>query len=72
MSLSLPLWQALYELVNHAIELHRIVDEQRMSILGEPLEPYVVAELCLQEVGIWLQRRLIRKEHGTIDSGETV
>jgi hypothetical protein len=33
MSLSLLLWQALYELLKHAIELQRIVDEQCVSIL---------------------------------------
>jgi hypothetical protein len=29
--------QALYELVHHAIELHRIIDEERVSISVEPL-----------------------------------
>jgi len=57
----------LHEFVNYAIKLHRIVDKQRVSIPVEPLQPNPVAKLCLQEVGIWLQRRLIGKEHGTID-----
>jgi hypothetical protein len=55
MSLSLLLWQALYELVNHAIKLYRIVDEQRVSILVVPFQPELVAKLCLQELGIRLQ-----------------
>jgi hypothetical protein len=45
MSLSLLLWQALYEPVNRAIELLRIVDEERVSILVEPLQPNLVANI---------------------------
>ena len=50
--MSLLLWQALDELLNHPIELHRIVDEQRMSVPVEPLQLNLVSKFCLQEVGI--------------------
>ena len=36
MDVSSLLWQALDEILNHAIELHRIVDEQHVSIAVEP------------------------------------
>jgi hypothetical protein len=44
----------LFERVNHAIELHRVVDEQRVSVVVVSFQPNLVAKLSLQEVGIWL------------------
>jgi hypothetical protein len=41
--------QAPYKLLHHAIELPRIVDEQRVFISTKPLQPNLVSKFCFRK-----------------------